>query len=146
MIHDAQMLSRVKSLFQRAPSAERGEEGERRAEEFLRRQRGMRIVARNWRNPRDQREELDLVGAEGEVLVFIEVKARSAAALVPGFFAVDARKKQALRRAIRAYLRLLRVKPRTFRFDVVEVELAAVGEAAVRHFTNIPLFPKFFRP
>jgi putative endonuclease len=145
-LNHAQMLGRVKSLFQRPPSALRGEQGERRAEEFLRQQEGMRIVARNWRNPRDQREELDLVGADGEILVFIEVKARAAGATVPGYYAVDQRKKAALRRAIRAYLRLLRVKPRTFRFDVVEVECQGPQESAVRHFANVPLFPKFYRP
>jgi len=37
--------------------------------------RGWRVLARNWRNPADRREELDLVCADGEVLVFVEVKA-----------------------------------------------------------------------
>jgi putative endonuclease len=113
--------------------------------------RGWRVLARNWRNPADRREELDLVCADGEVLVFVEVKARSAHALVPGYFAVDARKKKVLLRAARAYLRGLRRPPRTVRFDVVEVALGAEGTAGgpgeppLRHFENVPLFPRHFR-
>ena len=113
--------------------------------------RGWRVLARNWRNPADRREELDLVCADGEVLVFVEVKARAAHALVPGYFAVDARKKKVLLRAARAYLRGLRRPPRTVRFDVVEVALGAEGTAGgpgdppLRHFENVPLFPRYFR-
>lgn len=90
-----------------------GARGEELAEAFLRRERGYRIVARNWRNPRDRREEIDLVCRDGDVLVFVEVKARAAAALVPGYFAVDRRKKAVLRRACSAFLRGLTVPPHT---------------------------------
>lgn len=118
------------------------------AERYLRRERGFRIVARNWRSPSDRRDEIDLVARDAEVLVFIEVKTRAPAALVPGFHAVDARKKRVLRRAIRAYLAQLRPKPRTFRFDVVEVVRGVEGAGAreVLHFENVPLFAKHFRP
>ena len=83
---------------------------------------------------------------DGEVLVFVEVKTRDAAALVPGYFAVNDRKKRVLRRAVRAYLLLLHGRPTTYRFDVVEVELSS-ERPIVRHFENVPLFPKrFVRP
>jgi putative endonuclease len=113
--------------------------------------RGWRVLARNWRNPADRREELDLVCADGEVLVFVEVKARAARALVPGYFAVNVRKKKVLLRAARAYLRGLRQPPRTVRFDVVEVALGAAADGGgtggppVLHFENVPLFPRHFR-
>ena len=123
-----------------------GRGGERAAAEFLRTKRGFRLVVRNWRNPRDRREELDLVAADGETLVFVEIKTRAPGARVPGYYAVDARKRQALRRAVRSYLRMLRIKPRTFRFDVVEVESGQAGPPEVRHFANVPLFSKYFRP
>lgn len=122
---------------------ETGSWGERLAAGHLRRKAGFSIVARNWRNPRDLREEIDLVGRDGEALVFVEVKTRSAASLVPGFYAVDRRKRKVLRRAIRSYLRLLRHKPRTFRFDVVEIEVAAAGPV-IRHFENVGLFSRHF--
>jgi len=124
-----------------------GARGERLAEAFLRRKRGYGIVARNWRSPRDRREEIDLVCCDGDVLVFVEVKARDAAALVPGYFAVDRRKKNVLRRACTAYLRSLREPPRTYRFDIVEVAFPSDGgEPEVNHFANIPLFSRFHRP
>jgi len=93
-----------------------GEAGERAAERFLRERHGYEVVARNWRHRRD---EIDLVCRDRDVLVFIEVKARSSGALVPGYYAVDRRKKKALRRAIHAFLTSLKTRPRTFRFDVV---------------------------
>lgn len=44
---------------------------------------GYRILARNWRNPRDRRDELDLVALDRDVLVFVEVKTRAKEAKVP---------------------------------------------------------------
>jgi putative endonuclease len=123
-----------------------GAAGELAAAKFLR-ARGLAVVTRNWRNPRDEREELDLVCRDGEALVFVEVKARAASALVPGYYAVDRRKKKVLRRAVTAYLRALHPAPATFRFDVVEVAtFANGGPPEVRHFENVPLFSKHFRP
>lgn len=142
---DARKKDALQGLFAAARPADSGRRGERLATEFLRRARGFEIVARNWRNPLDLREEIDLVAKDGEILVFVEVKARAAGALVPGFFAVDRRKKRALGRACAAYLRLLRVKPLTFRLDVVEVALGP-GAPAIRHFENAGLFSKHFRP
>jgi len=121
-----------------------GSRGEGAAATFLRRSRGFTIVAANWRNPHDRREEIDLICRDGEALVFVEVKTRAAGALVPGYYAVNRRKKAVLRRAIRSYLRLLRHRPRLFRFDIVEVEMAS-GGPAVLHFESIPLFSKYFR-
>jgi putative endonuclease len=142
------LLARLRGLTPAAPSS--GARAEILAAETLV-ARGWQVLARNWRNPADRREELDLVCADGEVLVFVEVKARAARALVPGYFAVDARKKRVLLRAARAYLRGLRQPPRTVRFDVVEVALGAeetTGAPAgspVLHFENVPLFPRHFR-
>jgi putative endonuclease len=140
------VLSLLRRWLVPAPVADPGAAGEHAAAEWLRREARFRIVARNWRNPRDRREELDLVARDGEVLVFVEVKTRAAGSLVPGVHAVDRRKRRVLQRAIRAYLAGLPVKPVTFRFDVVEVEPASAGHPpAVRHFENIPLFPKHTR-
>jgi putative endonuclease len=142
------MLAWLKKILRAAP-ADAGRQGERLAAAWLRRERRFAIVARNWRSPRDRRDELDLVCRDGEALVFVEVKTRGAAALVPGVHAIDARKQRVLRRAAAAYLAGLREKPRTIRFDVVEVALpakGAAGEPQVTHFENVTLFPKHFRP
>jgi putative endonuclease len=126
-----------------------GARGERLAAKWLKRERGYRIVACNWRSPHDRRDEIDLVARDGEALVFIEVKTRGAEARVPGFHAVDARKRRVLGRAAAAYLAGLRQKPRTFRCDVVEVALPPKGQPGapeIRHFENVALFSKYFQP
>ncbi|MDB6128866.1 MAG: hypothetical protein JWM35_2762 [Verrucomicrobia bacterium] len=141
------MIAWLHRLFQknRPPNAVRGDIGERLAAEFLRRERGFTILSRNWRSIRDKRAEIDLVCRDGKALVFVEVKTRAPGALVSGYFAVTHRKKRAMRRACLAYLARLPRGPRTFRFDVVEVSLPASNDTAgaeIRHFDNIPLFPK----
>jgi putative endonuclease len=136
------MQAWLQSLFHRreTPSAAgRGAAGEQLAADYLRRRRGFAIVARNWRNPRERREEIDLVCRDREVLVFVEVKSRKDTARVRGFAAVDRRKKRVLRRAIRAYLTQLSARPAVHRLDVVEVVTSARQPAQVRHFENVPL-------
>jgi putative endonuclease len=128
-------------------AGETGGEGERFAADWLRRERGFSVVCRNWRNPHDRREEIDLVCRDREALVFVEVKARAAGALVPGYYAVDARKKRVLRRAARSYLRQLHPRPTTYRFDVVEIQIPGRGSGAapvLLHFEGVPLFPKLY--
>jgi len=143
------MLAWLRKLI-KPPTA--GDRGERLAAEWLKRERGFSLVARNWRNPRDRREEIDLVARDGEVLVFVEVKTRSVGALVPGYHAVDERKRGVLRHAIDAYLAGLRVKPNTVRFDVVEISLPVTGPHGhvpapeVHHFANVHFFPPRWRP
>lgn len=142
------MFEFFRALIGRAASTGAGDRGEQLAAEWLRCERRFAIVTRNWRSPEDRRDEIDLVCRDGEVLVFVEVKARAANALVPGYHAVDGRKKRVLRRAIRVYLAQLRDKPGTFRFDVVEVSLSADTAAVpeVLHFENVELFSKHYRP
>ena len=127
-------------------STQRGSAGERLAAEWLKREKGFRGIVQNWRSPRDRRLELDLVADDGGVVVFIEVKTRPADARVPGYFsAVRARKKKAVLQAARDYIHQLRVKPRTIRFDIVEVITGpAPGQTEILHFENVPLFPKEF--
>jgi putative endonuclease len=125
-----------------SPRAEAGARGEQAAADFLRTRQGYEILTRNWRSPRDLRDEIDLVCRDGDVLVFVEVKARAEGALVSGYLAVDERKKRALRRAVQAYLAQLHPAPRTFRFDIVEVTLSGRLPPQVMHYENAPLFPK----
>jgi len=147
------MWSRFKNWWESrsvfSDTARAGAEGERLAADFLRKQNGYKIVARNWRSPQDRRDEIDLVCRDQEVLVFVEVKTRSADALVSGFHAVNQAKKRILLRACTAYIRALgsAAPPHTFRFDIVEVSHNGDGVAPeVRHFENVPLFPKDRRP
>src|SRR4051812_25796795 len=75
-------------------NASAGAAGESWAAEWLRREKSFAVVALNWRSPQDRRDEIDLVCRDGELLVFVEVKARAADAKVPGYFAVNRRKKR----------------------------------------------------
>jgi putative endonuclease len=107
----------------------------RRAEELvaqrLRRQ-GWVIVARNVRTS-DVRGELDLVGVDGDVLVFVEVKARRAGSVVgpeAPAVAVGPRKQAKLRSLAAAWLRDRGYdvpRHRQLRFDVVGLRLDAAG-------------------
>jgi putative endonuclease len=125
-----------------------GDAGERLARRFLGAKPGWSFVAANWRNPRDRREELDLVMRDGWILVFVEVKTRAAGALVPGYHAVDRRKRRVLRRAVKAYVAALRDKPHAVRFDVVEVTLPVSPGAppGILHVPNVPLLGPRWRP
>ncbi len=123
-------------------ASERGIVGEEAAAQFVR-ERGWKIVARNWHHGRD---ELDLVAWDGDVLVFVEVRARGAHAVVSGYHSVTVRKKRALARAIRAYLRGMAEPPLHFRFDIVEVKVSDGMAREVLLHANIPLLPKNFSP
>jgi putative endonuclease len=143
------MLDWLKNVCQRlrdtvspGGGSDAGARGEETAADFLRCRRGFTLITRNWRSPRDRRDEIDIIARDGDVLVFVEVKARSADALVPGYHAIDRRKKRVLRRAVHAYLSALPNPPRTFRFDVVEVAHNGRLPSQCLHFENIPLFPK----
>lgn len=140
------LLASIRVIFQR-PTDEvcsddksgRGRFGEEQAALFLQKTQRFRILLRNWRCGRD---ELDIIAMDGDVLVFVEVRTRSADSLVQGFYTVDAKKKTKALRACRAYLRSLRAKPTTFRYDVVEVRLLAEGGFDINHYERVPLFPK----
>jgi putative endonuclease len=92
-----------------------GREGESLAERFLR-SRGYRIVARNVRSPSG---ELDLIAEDGDVLVFVEVKARQTHAFGGASYAVDRRKQTRIVKEAAQYLARHRLRGRSCRFDVV---------------------------
>ncbi len=105
-----------------------GLEGEREALFHLRRL-GYSVVARRW-SSRKVRGDLDLVGWQGEVLCFVEVKSRTARDEYAAEVAVDRDKRIQIRRLAAAYLRGfdrgLREGIRV-RFDVVSVYLLPAG-------------------
>jgi putative endonuclease len=94
-----------------------GDRGEERAASFLERN-GLRIVSRNYRT---RQGEIDLIALDGNVLVFVEVRMRSAARFGGGAESVDSRKCARLIAAARHYLMHLGREP-ACRFDVVSLE------------------------
>ena len=123
--------------------AERGRYGEDLAAYFCRKELGYRILTRNWRSKKD---ELDLICMDGRVLVFIEVRARAAGALVSGYASVRPHKKKVLQRACKSYLKQLQNPPKHFRFDIIDVSLSEGELGKVRHYANVPLFHKHYTP
>ena len=104
-----------------------GETGERLALEHLGRL-GFALVARNHRT---RWGELDLVVFDGQTLVFVEVKARRAAARAGSpLEAVSETKQRQVRRMAAAWLTEVQDRPRSteLRFDVIGVTVDARGE------------------
>jgi putative endonuclease len=95
-----------------------GAYGEEQAYFYLRR-RGYTIVARNWRSPR-RRGEIDLIGWDGAVLCFIEVKTRTSREVKPAEAAVDTSKQRDLAAVAREYLRRFAAPPPS-RGDVISI-------------------------
>lgn len=116
------------SARQRAQSATltlqqaNGRRAEDLAHRFLRR-RGYTILARNYR-PRAGHGEIDLVARHGDMLVFVEVKARSTTGFGPPEDAVDREKRERLCRAAREYCRRAGADWERVRFDIVAVLLS----------------------
>jgi putative endonuclease len=98
---------------------ETGERGETLAYWYLRRS-GYTIVARNLRL-RSGSGELDLVGWDGPVLAFVEVKTRTSAAAGQPEDAVTREQRRRIRRAALDYLRRLGPKPVNYRFDIASI-------------------------
>ena len=135
----AQFIGDRLSRYESTPSpplqtaAEIGNYGERVAASFVQR-RGYKVLTRNYKTTRG---EIDLVCRHGNVLVFIEVKTRSADGTVRPAESIDAGKEEALRHAADRYLELLDRDDVIYRFDAVEVQLK-VG--AIPACTLIPNF------
>lgn len=110
-----------------------GRRGEEEAYFHLRRH-GYTIVARNYRSAHS-RSELDLVGWEGGILCFIEVKTRTSRNFLPAEAAVDFEKRRDLSRAARGFLRKVRGSP-PVRFDVVSVYFEPSRPAEIILFKN----------
>lgn len=125
-----------------ADRAERGRYGEDLAAEFCTRELNYKLLIRNWSHGRD---EIDLICRDGETLVFIEVRSRSDSALISGFHSVDGRKKKALLRVSKSYLKQLRNPPKHFRFDIIDIALTNGARGSVRHYANVPLFSKYYQ-
>ena len=102
-----------------AAHLETGERGETLAYWYLRRA-GYTMVARN-RRARSGAGELDLIGWDGPILAFVEVKTRASAEAGPPEAAVSRAKQKRIAKAAREYLRRLGRKPVNYRFDIVSV-------------------------
>ena len=109
----------------------------RRGEElayFHLRQLGYVIVARNYRSRR-RPSEIDLVGWDGDVLCFIEVKTRTTREVKPAEAAVDAQKQRDLKGMAREYLRRVPGSP-VHRFDILSIYILDGADPEFTLFKN----------
>ncbi len=103
-----------------------GDQGESDAYFYLQ-NLGYRFVATNFRLP-TSRGEIDLIGWDGDVLCFVEVKTRTDDSFAPPSAAVNAEKQRHILSVAKRYLhRLPGGRPLRCRFDVVGVVPATDG-------------------
>ena len=93
---------------------DRGAAAEALAERFLR-DRGVRIVERNWRC---RGGEIDIIARDGPTLVFVEVRLRRSSAFGGAAASITAAKRRRLGIAARHYLGRLGHEP-PCRFDAI---------------------------
>lgn len=126
------LIDRLRHSLQRkrlTPRLALAMEGEDAAMRYLQR-RGVIVIAKNYRT-RARTGEIDLIGWDGETLVFFEVKTRSDDAAGTPDRAVTPVKRRKIERAAREYAYRAGVDIDAARFDVV-----AVLEGRVEHFQD----------
>lgn len=111
-----------------------GAEAEDRAAQFLL-SLGYTLVTRRFCA---RGGEIDLIAVDGDMLVFVEVKARRTARPEE---ALTQRKGSRLRSAIHAYLQGIGEPERAFRIDLIAVE-----DAELRHHVGVELLEHIARP
>ena len=114
------------------PDQALGRRGEDLAHRFLQRA-GMVVVARNYRMASGA-GEIDLVGREGDALVFVEVKSRRSDDYGAPDRAIGHEKQSSVVRAAREYARHAAVPWEQVRFDVVTVVFST--PPAITHFRD----------
>lgn len=114
-----------------------GEEGERFAAEYLKKQ-GYTLLERNFRI---RGGEIDIIARLAEEIIFFEVKSRSNSNYGYPEEGVDFFKKKHIARAVKEYIRKLRISESTYlRFDVIAIEFDQSGHVFnLRHIKNIEL-------
>ncbi|MBF0557733.1 MAG: YraN family protein [Nitrospirae bacterium] len=104
-----------------------GRKGEDIAAEYLK-AKGYKILHRNFRTPVG---EADIIVSDNDVLVFVEVKARTGRSFGEPFEAVDFRKQGKIRKIALYYLKLHKFEKQV-RFDVVSI-VSRNGDHDIRH-------------
>jgi len=103
-----------------------GSIGERAATRFLKKH-GFRILQRNYRCPLG---EIDIVAAEKDVLVFVEVKTRRSHEYGEPLESVPAAKQRQIRRTAQHYVSRHGLDDLDARFDIVGITLGDDGRPA----------------
>ncbi len=109
-----------------------GAAGEKVAAKTLKRA-GYRILDRNYRCSTG---EIDLIAADGDTVVFVEVKTRRSDEAADPEVNVTYHKRRNITRAAKFFLMQRRAQDCPSRFDVVSVVLPQDGAPVVEHFID----------
>ena len=126
-----------------SPEARLGREGEEATYWHLR-DRGLIMVEKNYR-PVGLRSEVDLIGWDGDVLVFVEVKTRQSTGVMMPEAAVDRDKQRNMIAAARQYRRHANLLASPYRFDIVSVTVERDGVAQASSKMKLEHFRDAFR-
>jgi putative endonuclease len=115
-----------------------GQRGERYAGAYLRKH-GMKIIARNRTLGGGLKGEIDLIGIEGDFLVFVEVRTRATDAFMTPEQSVRHDKRKAVLRTVRRLVRRHKTAGLTPRIDLVAIIWpdGAKAPTQVRHHRGI---------
>jgi len=108
-----------------------GKKGEEVAKSYLE-EKGYNIIEQNWRY---SRAEVDIIAKEEEVLVFVEVKARSYNYYGPPEDFVTAKKRKLLSIAASAYMQKHN-HDWVIRFDIISVLFGEEKTYKIQHFED----------
>jgi len=109
-----------------------GRRGERAAARFLKR-RGCRVLARNYRCPAG---EIDLICADADMIVFVEVKTRSGTDVQDPQEAIHPSQWRRIESAARYFRSARSAHDRPCRFDVVTVVWPTGEPMTIEHFED----------
>jgi len=110
---------------QKKSSRARGDQFERKAEEYLIK-RGYEILARNWQAGH---KEIDLVARKEKTLAFVEVKGSRGDRFGHPAYRVDRKKRENLALAAERFITEMGLRGLEFRFDVI-----TIYEGTLEHF------------
>jgi putative endonuclease len=132
------------NLFQRnhlSTNDLKGRFGEKLAKKYLSK-KGYSFLEQNWRCKKNRRLEIDLIFKDKEVLVFVEVRARSTKSLISGYDSINRKKLNTLKRSFIAFLRENPKQFPNYRFDIVEIDLPTDKnlKPSMHHHENIAIF------
>ncbi|MCK4960127.1 MAG: YraN family protein [Planctomycetes bacterium] len=109
-----------------------GRWGESRCAAYLKR-KGYKTITRNYSCARG---EIDLIMADDNAIVFVEVKTRRNEDHSRAQYAVTRKKQAKMLRTARYFLKNYKIKDRPLRFDVVAIILGEKGPPEIRHYKN----------
>ena len=110
-----------------------GTQGEAIATAHLESQ-GLAIAERNYRT---RPGEIDIVGREGDTVVFVEVKTRRASAYGTPEESITRRKRERLAKTAMLYLEERGLTQHAWRVDLVAITLSPRGPARINHVRSI---------